>query len=115
MQGGIYSGGGLFSQVTNVEEGVEMIKANFDNAYNSPKRPPFEIGGVRVWLNGNLILDKYNVRNIKVDEDIIPVTLLKGENKILIRVDKSYGDRPHWGFCCKFTGTDGGPVKAISY
>ena len=73
---------------------------------NSPEKKTanLKIGandGVKVWLNGKLLLEKYAVRHIKIDDYVIPVTLEKGDNKILIRSDKSYGERPHWGFCCR--------------
>ncbi len=51
--------------------------------------------GVRVWVNGEPV--HYNLvhRPIREDEDLMPVTLKKGENRILVKVEQGQGG---WGF-----------------
>jgi len=48
--------------------------------------------GVRVWLNGALIHSHHIHRGAKFDQDIVPVTLKKGRNKVLVKVtNRRYG------------------------
>jgi len=51
--------------------------------------------GVRVWVNGEQVHDKLLWRPIREDEDLVPVTLEKGENRILVKVEQGQGG---WGF-----------------
>ncbi|HKI90081.1 MAG TPA: DUF4838 domain-containing protein, partial [Draconibacterium sp.] len=54
--------------------------------------------GCRVWLNGTQILDVPTERGLSVDDDLIPVSLKKGKNKLLIKVEERGGS---WGFCAR--------------
>ena len=71
--------------------------------------------GVKVWLNGKIVLDKFERRNIKIDSDILPVTLNKGQNKILVKVVRDTGKRDNWGFCCRVTDLSGQSLKDVTY
>jgi hypothetical protein len=51
--------------------------------------------GVRVWINGRLVLDRLVSRKAVPNEDLVNVDMQKGENIILVKVDQT-GDR--WGF-----------------
>lgn len=51
--------------------------------------------GVRVWVNGRLVLDRQVARRARVNEDQISVPLRKGENDILVKVDQL---KRGWGF-----------------
>lgn len=51
--------------------------------------------GVRVWINGKLVLDRQLGRRAQVNDDIITVPLKEGENDILIKVDQL---KRGWGF-----------------
>ncbi len=54
--------------------------------------------GVRVWLNGRLVHDHAIRRAVRPDEDLIPVTLETGENRILLKVEQGTGG---WGLCLR--------------
>jgi len=56
-------------------------------------------GAVKVWLNGKLVQERRSARSIRKDDDLIPVSLEKGTNQLLLKI----GSRPAgWGFCCRF-------------
>ncbi len=63
--------------------------------------------GVRIWLNGHLVHDNPAQRGMKRDDDIVPVTLRKGMNFLLVKIDQGGGD---WRFCLRFTDTKNRPV-----
>ncbi|MCJ7751908.1 MAG: prolyl oligopeptidase family serine peptidase, partial [Armatimonadetes bacterium] len=54
--------------------------------------------GVRVWLNGRLVHDHAVRRALRPDEDLIPITLDAGENRILIKVEQGTGG---WEVCLR--------------
>lgn len=67
---------------------------NLDQA----KNVKFGVGsndGVRVWVNGKLVLDRQVGRRAQVNDDIITVALQKGDNDILVKVDQL---KRGWGF-----------------
>ena len=51
--------------------------------------------GVRVWVNGKLVLDRPILRKAVPNDDTITVPVKKGENSILVKVDQ-LGNK--WGF-----------------
>ncbi len=54
--------------------------------------------GVKVWLNGELVHDNWAPRGFSLDDDVVPVTLKKGTNQILLKVqDIQQG----WGFSAR--------------
>jgi CubicO group peptidase (beta-lactamase class C family) len=56
-------------------------------------------GAVKLWLNGKLVHERRNTRPLRKDDDLIPVSLEKGTNRLLLKI----GSRPAgWGFCCRF-------------
>ena len=60
--------------------------------------------GVRIWLNDRLVHTNPAYRGCYPDQDRIPVTLKKGENKLLIKVLQGGGG---WGFYVRFIDPDG--------
>jgi len=50
---------------------------------------------VKVYLNGKIVHENCVGRAVQKDQDIVPVTMEKGDNPILIKVDNGTGD---WGF-----------------
>ena len=63
-----------------------------------PKPVKFGVGsndGVRVWVNGELVLDRPVARKAQPHQDVVEVHLKKGENKILVKVDQL---KSGWGF-----------------
>lgn len=51
--------------------------------------------GVRMWLNGKLILDHKVLRKAEPNQEILTLPFKKGENSVLIKIDQFGGG---WGF-----------------
>lgn len=51
--------------------------------------------GVKIWLNGELVHDKWIRRPSRVDDDIVPLRLRAGPNRILIKIQNATID---WSF-----------------
>lgn len=51
--------------------------------------------GVKVWLNGEEVEDKWTRRPSRVDDDVIPLKLRKGKNQLLIKIQNMTID---WSF-----------------
>jgi len=54
--------------------------------------------GGRLWINGVEVWDYPGARGLKADEDLIPVFLKKGKNKILLKVEERGNN---WGFAVR--------------
>jgi len=54
--------------------------------------------GGRLWLNGVEVWDYTCGRGVTPDDDLIPVFLPKGKNKILVKVEERGNN---WGFCVR--------------
>ena len=54
--------------------------------------------GVKLWLNGELILDKWIRRPSRLDDDIVPMRLRAGKNRILIKIQNM---TDHWSFIAR--------------
>ncbi len=48
--------------------------------------------GVKIWHNGVLVADKWSRRLSRIDEDIIPLRLKAGSNRLLIKIQNATGD-----------------------
>ena len=59
--------------------------------------------GCRVWLNGEQIWDFAPGRGVRPDQDLIPVLLKKGSNRLLLKIEER-GNR--WGFCLRIRPFD---------
>ncbi|CAG4999865.1 hypothetical protein DYBT9275_02330 [Dyadobacter sp. CECT 9275] len=65
---------------------------------DAPKTIKLGVGsndGVRVWVNGKLVLDRLVSRTATPNDDLITVPLKKGNNSLLVKVDQT-GNK--WGF-----------------
>ena len=51
--------------------------------------------GVRMWINGKLVLDHKIARKAEPNQEILTTQFRKGENTILIKIDQLGGG---WGF-----------------
>jgi hypothetical protein len=51
--------------------------------------------GIRIWLNGELVLSQRVWRGVKLDEDWTKVKLKQGSNRVLVKNDNGSGG---WGF-----------------
>lgn len=54
--------------------------------------------GLRVWLNGEPINDKWIARISRLDDDVVPLRLKKGRNTLLIKIQNVRG---LWSFTCR--------------
>ena len=54
--------------------------------------------GIRVWLNGALVHDRWIARPVQVDEDVVRVPIKAGKNRLVIKVQNISGS---WGFACR--------------
>ena len=57
--------------------------------------------GIKVWVNDRLIFSKHIHRAIGRAQDVIALPLVKGRNKILVKVENGYGP---WGFLATIGG-----------
>ncbi|NQT88635.1 NPCBM/NEW2 domain-containing protein, partial [bacterium] len=51
--------------------------------------------GIRIWLNDAVVHDHILARGVHPDEDVVPVDLRKGSNRLLVKVEQGSGG---WGF-----------------
>lgn len=51
--------------------------------------------GVKIWLNGELVHDKWIRRQSRIDDDVVPLKLRTGPNRILIKIQNATID---WSF-----------------
>lgn len=56
--------------------------------------------GLRVWINGELLMDEHAHRSIDPDSNSFRVNLKKGKNRILVKVCQGTGE---WGFTIRET------------
>ncbi|MFQ6041535.1 MAG: serine hydrolase [Candidatus Poribacteria bacterium] len=54
--------------------------------------------GVKVWMNGELVHENWIGRPVNKDDDLVGVTLQKGKNQLLLKVQNQRFD---WGFACR--------------
>lgn len=54
--------------------------------------------GVRVWLNGEPVLDSPGPRGLQMDHNLVPVALREGKNHLLLKIEER-GNR--WAFACR--------------
>jgi CubicO group peptidase (beta-lactamase class C family) len=59
--------------------------------------------GIRVWLNGTLVHEKWSARSVQLDEDVVSVPLKAGRNRLLLKVQNITGS---WGFACRLMDAD---------
>ena len=74
-----------FARVTRSAAGKALLAVGSDE-------------GVRVWLNGKLVLSRDGLRSLVPDEDQMEVDMLAGENSLLIKVPQQMG---RWTFCAR--------------
>jgi alpha-mannosidase len=60
--------------------------------------------GVRIWLNGKMVLDQHKGRSIGQEEDHVRIALRAGDNRLLAKVDQGGGD---WGLVVGLVSKDG--------
>lgn len=55
--------------------------------------------GVKVWLNGKLVHRNWVGRALMPDQDVLPITFIKGSNQLVLKVQDVVRD---WGFTVRF-------------
>jgi outer membrane protein assembly factor BamB len=68
--------------------------------------------GVKVWLNGQVVWTNQVPRGLRLDEDVVPITLKKGTNRLLFKVDN--GVEP-WELAVRVTDASGQPLEGLQY
>ena len=63
--------------------------------------------GVTCWLGGEKIHHSPGSRSYQLDQDVVPATLGKGKNKLLLKIGQGSGD---WSFSLRLTDRQGRPV-----
>lgn len=64
--------------------------------------------GIIVWVNGEKVNEKLELRGLTADEDKAPVRLKEGANTILVKVCEKGGG---WAFHLRLTDDEGRPLK----
>lgn len=75
----------------------------------------FSVGsddGIKIFLNGKEVHNNSISRGTKLDDDFVPVHLVKGQNRILVKVDQGTGD---WGFCFRLMGAKIRKIEPVGY
>jgi len=67
---------------------------------------------VKVWLNGEEVLSRKVARAASPDQDVVTVTLNKGENQLLVKVCNR---EMRWGFYLRFTDLNGKSLQDLEY
>ena len=65
---------------------------------------------IKAWLNNEKIHESFSNRSLEPRQSIIPVTLSKGWNLIILKVVNTSGP---WGLCCQIRDRDGNPVNGL--
>ena len=66
--------------------------------------------GLKVWVNGRLVLEKEVHRRARRDQDVAGVILRKGWNRILLKVAER---EEEWKFALRITDLDGHPIDSL--
>ena len=56
---------------------------------------------LKVWLNGTLVHENWASRGARPDDDVVPVELRKGHNRLLLKVQNR---QRSWGLVCRLMG-----------
>lgn len=59
--------------------------------------------GGRLWFNNTPVWDRAQGRKVTPDDDLVPVRLRKGLNRILLKIEERGNE---WGFCARFVPFD---------
>ena len=61
-----------------------------------------------VWVNGQKVFETFVARGLTVDQDRVPVRLVAGRNRILMKI---WQNTLGWEFCVRIVRPDGTPVE----
>jgi predicted esterase len=74
-----------FARIARPKDGKALLSVGSDE-------------GVRLWVNGKLVLDRQGERSTTPDEDQVEVDLSSGDNNLLVKVSQTWGP---WTFCLR--------------
>ena len=74
-----------YTEITAQSEGPAALKLGSDD-------------GIKAWLNGSLVWENHVHRALQRDEDAVSVTLSKGKNRLLVKVEQASGS---WEFTAR--------------
>ena len=100
-----------FDKVVGGEFGAVYVRTNIWSPVEQKAR--LEVGsddGVKIWMNGELIHAKDASRGVTPGEDSVQVTLGKGWNSLMMKVNSRGGE---WGACARFRTPEGGKIEGI--
>lgn len=89
------AGAYLYAEVTVSEEREATFKLGSDDQ-------------IACWLNGKQVHSNRVNRGLAPDQDVVEVKLLKGTNRVLLKV---LNDGGPWGACLRITSRDGKPAE----
>ncbi len=94
----IRSDDGFVNMQTGI--GKDYVVGYAWSEFDSPREAEALLGlgsddGVKIWLNGELVHDKWIRRPSRVDDDVVPLKLKKGTNRMLIKIQNATID---WSF-----------------
>ena len=80
---------------------------------DEPRKVSFGVGsddGYMMWVNGEFVTKHHIHRGVTLDDDFVPVSLRKGVNLIVLKVDTDLGG---WGALLRIVGKDFAEVHGI--
>ena len=97
----------LFGVIGQFEQSVAFAYTRIETADGGPAQIcTGSDDGIRVWLNGEVVLEKDVDRGYDVDQDRAEITLKPGENTLLVQITQRAGG---WAFGLRITRPDGTP------
>ena len=67
---------------------------------------------VKVWLNGRAVWTSPEDRPLRMDQDVVPLKLLRGKNQLLFKVSQGSGE---WELLIRITDSLGQPMPGLEY
>jgi CubicO group peptidase (beta-lactamase class C family) len=67
--------------------------------------------GVKVWLNGELVHEKWVRRGVAADDDVVSIKLRSGKNRLLLKIQNRSGG---WGFACRLMNAEQQAARLIT-
>lgn len=102
---GVYN---LSAVIENVENAVAFAFVRIQVEAGGPAQVRAgSDDGIRVWVNGDVVLEKDVDRGYDIDQDIADIELKPGMNELLVQITQRAGG---WAFCLRLTHPDGRPL-----
>ncbi len=69
--------------------------------------------GLRVWLNGQIVIDQERIARLATDNIVVPIHLEQGWNRLLVK--SAQDDEGAWVLGARITDVDGQPLAGLHY